>query len=123
MVRRAGDGGVEVLIVHRPAHGDWSLPKGKAEPGEDDAACARREVEEETGFRCRVGAELGSVAYRDRQGRPKVVRYWMMEAVGGQFSPHAEVDEIRWVPAGEAASWLSYERDRWLLADLVRRAG
>ena len=34
VVTRAGDHGTEVLVVHRPAYDDWSLPKGKLEPGE-----------------------------------------------------------------------------------------
>ena len=32
--RRAGDGPVELVVVHRPRYDDWSLPKGKLDPGE-----------------------------------------------------------------------------------------
>ena len=53
--RTIPDGAVEVLLVHRPRYDDWSLPKGKAEPGESDEDCARREVFEETGFRVELG--------------------------------------------------------------------
>jgi 8-oxo-dGTP pyrophosphatase MutT (NUDIX family) len=70
------DGDVEVLVVHRPKHGDWSLPKGKLEHGESFEHAAVREVEEETGVRCTLGPELGSRRYFDRYGRDKVVRYW-----------------------------------------------
>ena len=70
--------GVEVLVVHRPKYDDWSLPKGKLEPGETDEAAAVREVEEETGWRCALGEELPAVRYTDRNGRPKHVRYWHM---------------------------------------------
>ena len=55
----AVDGGPEVLLVHRPRYDDWSLPKGKAEPGERDEETALREVEEETGLRCTLGAPAG----------------------------------------------------------------
>ena len=34
MWRRTAKGHLKVLVVHRPAYDDWSLPKGKLEPGE-----------------------------------------------------------------------------------------
>ncbi|HVW31946.1 MAG TPA: NUDIX hydrolase [Acidimicrobiia bacterium] len=111
--RRAG--AVEILLVHRPRYDDWSLPKGKADPGESDADCALREVEEETGLPCRLGVELPSVRYRDNKGRDKIVRYWAMEAPAGaadRFTANDEVDEIRWLPVAEAVAQLSYEHDR-----------
>ena len=111
--RRGPQGSVEVLLVHRPKYDDWSLPKGKLDPGEDHRTAARREVEEETGLRCALGEELPSVSYADRHGRPKVVRYWAMtpEEGPGRFTPTDEIDEVRWVERGEAATLLSYERD------------
>ena len=118
-------GGIEVLLVHRPKYDDWSFPKGKLAPGESHRDAAVREVLEETGLRCTLGPELGSSEYRDRQGRPKVVRYWAMEAEGGaseadHFSPNDEVDEVRWVPVDEAPEGLTYGHDRTLLAALPR---
>ena len=76
------DGETEVLLVHRPKYDDWSLPKGKRDPAETDEQCAVREVEEETGLRCRLGRELLPTAYTDARGRAKVVRYWSMSVVG-----------------------------------------
>lgn len=119
VVRRRHAGfGVEVLVVHRPKYQDWSLPKGKADPGEDDLAAALREVREETGLDCVAGNELPAVRYADRFGRPKVVRYWAMTPANGSFTPHDEVDEVRWVSVDDAARLLTYARD----VDLVRLA-
>jgi len=115
VVARERDGRQEVVLVHRPAYDDWTLPKGKAKKGESDEECAVREVEEETGLRCTTGRELESVSYRDSQHREKVVRYWLMEPNGGEFRPSYEVDEARWVSYEEAEALLSYDRDRVVL--------
>ena len=104
---------LEVVLVHRPKYDDWSLPKGKREPGETDEQTTLREVDEETGLVCRLGPELPSVRYLDNHGRPKVVRYWAMTVASQtERSPDDEVDEWRWLPEAEALARLSYERDR-----------
>jgi len=118
--RRGDDGRPRVVVVHRPKYDDWSLPKGKAHPGEDEADAAVREVEEETGLRCRLGPELPSSSYQDRFGRDKTVRYWAMTPVdeASTFVPNAEVDEVRWLTVDDAAALLSYDRDREILRAL-----
>jgi 8-oxo-dGTP pyrophosphatase MutT (NUDIX family) len=110
VVRGAG-AALEVLLVHRPAYDDWTFPKGKAEGDETDEDCALREVEEETGLRCRLLRELPSTDYTDAKGRPKRVRYWAMEVAGGELRFEHEVDGGRWVAPEEAEALLSYERD------------
>jgi 8-oxo-dGTP diphosphatase len=119
VVVRRDRGGPRVAVIHRPKYGDWSLPKGKLEPGEGFEQGALREVEEETGQRCRLGRELTAARYRDRKGRAKLVRYWSMEPLGGAFTPGAEVDELRWLPAGEAIELLDYEHDRQLVREAL----
>lgn len=116
--RRSADGEPEVLLVHRPRYDDWSLPKGKREPGESDESCARREVLEETGLRVELGDPLPDVRYEDHRGRPKVVRYWVMRPLDEPepFVPNDEVDEIRWCSLRDARKRLSYDHDRDLLA-------
>ncbi len=116
VVVRDGEAGTEVCVVHRPRYDDWTLPKGKLDPGEAFEEAALREVEEETGLRCTLERELAYTEYSDGKGRPKVVRYWLMEVDSGHFTPNDEVDELRWAPLGEAIELLTYERDRELLA-------
>jgi 8-oxo-(d)GTP phosphatase len=119
VLRRIGPKGIEVLLVHRPRYDDWTLPKGKAQPGESDEETALREVEEETGLRASLGTELPSTRYRDSHGRDKVVRYWTMRPESGSFEPHGEVDAINWTPIAEAGAKLSYERDVEVLRALL----
>lgn len=113
--------GLQILLVHRPKHDDWSLPKGKVDKGESEIDCALREVEEETGLRCRLGEELSPTHYRDRRGRSKRVRYWAMEPLAGVFLPNGEVDEVRWLSPDEAQQLLSYRRDADVVADFAER--
>jgi 8-oxo-dGTP diphosphatase len=104
-----------VAIVHRPKYDDWTFPKGKLDRGESFEEAALREVREETGFECELGEELDSTHYHDRHGRPKVVRWWEMTVVGGEFEENDEVDELRWVTPDEARALLTYERDRGVI--------
>ena len=119
VVRAAGgvvvrDG--RVLLVHRPRYDDWTFPKGKAEEGESDEACAVREVYEETGLRCELELELEQTSYVDGRGRPKRVRWWRMRVLADDgFTANEEVDELRWLEHASAAALLTYERDRFLL--------
>lgn len=102
----------KVLLVHRPRYDDWTIPKGKRDPGETDEDCALREVEEETGLRCSLGPELGWVRYLDNRGRAKQVRYWIMAVdAAGEWAPGDEVDELAWLPVGKARRRLTYEHD------------
>jgi 8-oxo-dGTP diphosphatase len=118
VARAVPDGVLELLIVHRPRYDDWTLPKGKAEPGESDEECALREVEEETSLVCTLGDEVAVTRYEDARGRPKRVRYfWMTPDEGSEASPQNEVDAVHWVTLEGALEALSYARDR----EVVRR--
>ncbi len=108
-----------VVAVHRAKFDDWSLPKGKADPGESDEACALREIEEETGLRCELGAELSTTRHRDAKGRPKRVRWWLMRPLSGEFEPTDEIDELRWLTPKEARALLTYARDVKLLDEAL----
>ena len=118
LLREAAGGRHEVAVVHRPARGDWSLPKGKLDPGESYEDCALREVLEETGYRCQLVSFVGFTEYRDRRDRPKVVGYWVMDVLDGEFAVSDEVDDLQWLELDVAAQILSYQRDRDLLAAL-----
>ena len=118
---RDGDEGREIAVIHRPKYMDWSLPKGKLEEGEGWLEAALREVEEETGYRCEASVELPRVSYLDRKGRRKLVRYWLMWPIEGEFEAHGEVDELRWVGREDAEELLTYPHDRELVRKALRR--
>jgi 8-oxo-(d)GTP phosphatase len=104
-----------VLLIHRRRYGDWTLPKGKLEPGEHPTVAAAREVWEETGVAIRLGRPLADQTYLVRKAT-KRVRYWLGHPVGdpdlSHFEPNREVDVVAWVPLAEALKKLSYPRDQ-----------
>lgn len=119
VVMRRGPEETEIAVVHRPRYDDWSFPKGKLDPGETFEEAALREVREETGLICRLGPELAFAHYDDNEGRPKVVRYWLMAVIDDPgFEPNDEVDALRWLPPAKATDLLTYSRDRKLVRTL-----
>lgn len=114
---------VEVVLVHRPAYDDWSIPKGKLRRGEHPLVGAAREVLEETGHAVRLGPPLGETAYELPDGRGKRVRYWSMRAHGdgGALQPDGEVDELHWLPPDEALTCLQPRREQPVLRTFVDR--
>jgi len=121
LVWRDSPRGREIAIVHRPRHGDWTLPKGKLDPEERWQEAALREVYEETGLSCELGPFAGGTTYLTARG-PKVVLYWHMKVTGSQeFSPTDpdEVDALDWLLVDEASERLTYERDRKLLEECL----
>ena len=117
--RISAGGALETAVVHRPKYDDWSLPKGKLVDGEHAVQAAVREVGEETGLAVVVGRRSLRTRYAVEEG-DKQVDYWLQQAVGGQFAPNPEVDELRWLPVPEAAALVTHEHDRAVLADLAR---
>jgi 8-oxo-dGTP diphosphatase len=105
-----------VAVVHRPRYDDWSLPKGKIQPGETWEEGALREVQEECNLRCALGSELDDDQYVDHKGRTKQVRWWQMDVVEDLgFAPNEETDELRWLRRDEALDLLTYDHDRELV--------
>ncbi|HEX5596055.1 MAG TPA: NUDIX hydrolase [Micromonosporaceae bacterium] len=120
VVWRPGDAEIEVCLVHRPRYDDWSLPKGRLEPGEHPLLAAVREVAEEADVRAVPQVRLPQVRYVTRDGVRKVVDYWSMRAVDqGGFHLDTEVDDIRWLPVGAAVGLASYAHDVRVLDDFA----
>ena len=72
-------------------------------------------MREETGIQASRPIEIGSIGYETGAGNRKVVRWWLMDVVGGKFRPNHEVDEIAWLTRGKAEKRLQYRNDRNVL--------
>lgn len=129
VVLRGAGKRTEALVIHRPDRSDWSLPKGKVDPGERLAATAVRETMEETGLHVTLGVPLQTVRYRvvdPRAASPvaakKSVHYWRANVtdlaiaagdadVPEGWVPNQEVGEMRWVRISKLPALLSYPHD------------
>ena len=120
--RPARDSGksIEIAVIHRPRYDDWSLPKGKLDPGETAPVAAVREVLEETGHRSHLGRCLTTVTYPVDQ-RVKKVHYWAARSLGGNFHPGDEVDDLLWLPPSAAMKKLDYPPDRKVLRRFAKQ--
>jgi 8-oxo-dGTP pyrophosphatase MutT (NUDIX family) len=98
----------------------WTLPKGTPNPGESREETALREVEEETGLEVRITGRLDDIEYSFVQSGTRIhktVHYFLMEPVGGDLANHdREFDEVRWISFEAAASMLTFETERALVA-------
>lgn len=120
IVWRRSPRGPELALIrrHRYTDNEWSLPKGKLDPGETYPEAAVREVEEETGIRARVLRFAGVMQYLVK-GKNKIVCFWEMEALStGRIHDNGEVAEVRWVTREEALELLSHQLNRELLRHL-----
>jgi 8-oxo-dGTP diphosphatase len=119
--RRRPEGDIEIMVVHRARYDDWSLPKGKLDPGEHRLAAAVREVHEESGVRGVPQARISTVKYLTGEpGVEKQVEYWSMRCVADDgHEPDDEVDVRQWVPLTTARDLLTYAHDRGVVASFA----
>lgn len=125
VVWRLVEGKLKVLVIHRTAYADVTLPKGKVDPGETLAETAAREIFEETGIHVALGIPIGVSRYRMPSKRQKIVHYWSAEATdaaikASAFVPNKEIAAIEWVSPKKALGYLSYPVDVEILEEFLR---
>lgn len=113
-----------VAVIHRSRYDDWSLPKGKVDPGESLPQTAVREILEETGLKVDLGVPLSKAEYKLGSGATKEVHYWAAKVkskalLKSKFKPNEEVALVTWMPATEASKILSYEHDQQLVRETI----
>lgn len=122
---RFREGELEFLLVHpggplweRKEVGMWSIPKGETHPGEDLLEAAKREFEEELGFRA-CGAFIPLASVRQKSG--KIVHAW---AFAGECDPtriHSNMFSMEWPPhSGHTASFPEVDRAEFFNLEQAR---
>ena len=125
VVWRVVDGKLRVLVIHRTAYADVTIPKGKVDPGESLAETAVREIFEETGIRVALGIPVGVSRYHMPNKRQKIVHYWSAEATDAAirtsaFVPNKEIAAIEWLSPKKALAKLSYPVDVEIMEQFLR---
>jgi len=125
--RRRGDA-IELLLVHpggpfwaKKDEGAWSIPKGEIDEGEDERACALRELEEELGSSLGLTAarltEIGSV----RQKSGKTVHGWAAETDFDPAELRSNTFEMEWPPrSGRRQQFPEVDRAEWFEPEAAR---
>jgi predicted NUDIX family NTP pyrophosphohydrolase len=118
---------LEFLLVHpggpfwaKKDVGAWSIPKGLFESGEDALSAAKREFEEETGFRpYGPFLELGSF----RQPGGKTIWAWAVEGEYDLATFRSNTFSMEWPPkSGRIQQFPEVDRAEWFGApEAVRK--
>ena len=109
---------LEVFLVHpggpiwaKKNEGAWTIPKGEYEKDENPLAAARREFEEETGFKA-AGSFLDLGTIRQKSG--KRVAAWAFEGDCDPANLKSNTCEIEWPPrSGRRLEIPEIDRGRW----------
>jgi 8-oxo-dGTP pyrophosphatase MutT (NUDIX family) len=102
------DGRVLLLLNER---GEWDLPGGRPDPGEDHRAALQREVREETGLEVEVGAAIDGHLFEVLPGRfVRILPFACRLAGKNDVVLSHEHLETRWQPLGELAEIVAGRR-------------
>lgn len=124
VVRRTGEGH-RVLIIRDP-YGQWGLPKGHVEEGEEPPDAAIREVREETGLETvELGPAIDTIDWYFRSDETLIHKYctfYLMHSPRGEAVPEVEegITECVWLPLDPAVERVSYADTREVVREAVR---
>ncbi len=119
-------GGVVVfgnaILLLKKYNGDWVLPKGRLEKGEDIKHAALREVLEETGVKGEIISYIGSVKYtykniKEDELVSKTVHWYLMKSSSMDCTPQRKegfIDAV-FVHIDKAKNLLRYADERKII--------
>jgi predicted NUDIX family NTP pyrophosphohydrolase len=125
LMYRKRDAQLEVLLVHlggpfwaKKDAGAWFVPKGEINPDEDELSAAKREFEEETGWKPVGGfIPLGRVTHKSG----KTVSAWAFEGSADVGSLRSGTFEVEWPPrSGKRREFPEVDRAEFFTVEAAR---
>ena len=109
---------IKGVLIHREQvllllneRGEWDLPGGRPDAGEDHRATLKREIREEAGLEVEVGALLDEHLFEVLPGRfVKIVAYGCLLVGASAATPSHEHIETRWVSLNELGETIAGHR-------------
>ena len=93
------DGRILLLLNER---GEWDLPGGRPDPGEDHRAALKREVREEAALDVEVGAALDGHLFEVLPGRFVQIEVFACRLISANdVTLSHEHEDVRWVPIAD----------------------
>lgn len=125
-MKEISSGGVVVfgntILLLRKFNGDWVLPKGRLEEGENTKSAALREVYEESGVKGEIVKYLGNINYNYKNLKKdeiviKTVHWYLMKANNMDSKPQKQegfVDAV-FVHIDKVTGLVRYSDERKIL--------
>ena len=98
----------QVILCLPSGSRNWTLPKGRVDPGETHEQTAIREVEEETGWICEIIKDIPGTF----EGSYSINKYFIMHAKTSEPTGNKdwEMEKVEWFSLKEAISILGQKR-------------
>lgn len=97
----------------------WEFPGGKAEEGEDDAGCLRRELHEELNITATIGEVILQKSHHYPTGRSVALTFFHVPAYSGELQ-NVVFEAIAWVVPQQLPNYDFLEGDRDFIEALAR---
>ena len=96
----------------------WEFPGGKIEPGEEQVAALRRELDEELGISATIGEKVASVQHQYKRGGAVELHFYRVREYEGEMENRI-FEQIRWVDRQELPRFDFLEADRDIIQQLA----